>query len=425
MDGNDLRQKKFDYKWVIIGLCFLTVCITLGFCSSPKSLYIAAITEALSLSRGAFSINDSFRFITTSIISLFFGSLISRFGARKLICAGFVLLISSCIVYSLATSIYVFYIGGILLGAGFALTGTTMVGTIVNVWSKENRGTIMGAILASNGIGAAIALQILSPIIYNEANPFGYRDAYRLVALILLVVGIIVAIFFRNKPKNSEEGTTEVHKKKARGQSWVGIEYSAVIKKKFFYSALFCIFVTGMSLQGINGTAAPHMRDSGLDAAFIATVLSVHSLSLTVFKFAVGFVYDRRGLRTTSNMCAITAMVVFVVLANVANSTVGMILAMIYGIFSSLALPLETIMLPIYANDLFGDKSYAKILGIITAVNTAGYAVGAPMANFCYDATGSYKIAMYGCVVLMAVAFAVMQYTITSAHKERDKILSE
>jgi len=81
-------------------------------------------------------------------------------------------------------------------------------------------------------------------------------------------------------------------------------------------------------------------------------------------------------------------------------------------------------MLPIYVNDLFGEKSYNKILGIFVSVTTAGYAIGAPVANFCYDITGSYKVAMYICAVLMAIAFVVMQYVITQAHKERDKILS-
>ena len=43
------------------------------------------------------------------------------------------------------------------------------------------------------------------------------------------------------------------------------------------------------------------------------------------------------------------------------------------------ALPLETIMLPIYASDLFGEHSYEKILGIITLTDkTFGkYFVGA------------------------------------------------
>ncbi len=42
---------------------------------------------------------------------------------------------------------------------------------------------------------------------------------------------------------------------------------------------------------------AAHMKDVGLDAAFVATVLSTGSLSLAVFKFLTGFMYDRFGQR--------------------------------------------------------------------------------------------------------------------------------
>ena len=65
---------------------------------------------------------------------------------------------------------------------------------------------------------------------------------------------------------------------------------------------------------------------------------------------------------------------------------------MAYGVLSPFALPLETIMLPIYASEFSEEKSFNKILGIFVSLNTAGYAVGAPVANLCYDITGSYDI---------------------------------
>lgn len=417
-------KKRFDYKWVIMGLCFLMVCTVLGFCSSSKSLYVAAITEHLGISRSAFSINDSCRFITTAVVNIFFGTLITRFGAKKLIGAGFVCLIASCLIYSFAANVFMFYIGGIFLGLGLSWTTTTMVGSVINKWFTENRGTIMGAVLAANGIGAAISVQIVSPIIYQEGITDGYKDAYRLVALILLVVGAIVMVFFKNNPKGAEDTGFVKHKKKARGQTWSGIEYSQAMKRTYFYAAAVCIFITGMLLQGISGIAAPLLRDVGLDESYVALVLSAHSLALTVFKFGVGIIYDKFGLRKTSNLCAITAIIVMFMLANVTNSPMGKLLAMIYGIFSSLALPLETIMLPIYSNDLFGEKSYNKILGLFVSVNTAGYALGAPIANLCYDKTGSYNIAIYISCGLMIIATLVMQYVITAAHKER-KLVEE
>ena len=67
MKGATNEKKKFDYKWVIIALSFLMVMVCLGFCSSPGSLYIAPVTEALKIERSLYSINNSMRFIATAV----------------------------------------------------------------------------------------------------------------------------------------------------------------------------------------------------------------------------------------------------------------------------------------------------------------------------------------------------------------------
>ena len=227
-------------------------------------------------------------------------------------------------------------------------------------------------------------------------------------------------IFFKEYPNKGEKTADEVHKKKGRGRSWEGIEYSDAVKKAYFYGAMVCIFLTGMIIHGITGVATPHMYDVGLDAGFVATVVSCHAIALTCFKSLTGIMYDRFGIRTTANVCMIPAVVVFFLLANVTNTATGMVLAMIYGIFSSLALPLETVMLPIYASDLFGEKSFEKILGLTVSINTAGYALGSPVSNLCYDLTGSYNVALYAsCIVMIAVI--VGRNLVISASKKTQK----
>ncbi len=425
MEQENLRKQKFDYKWVIVAISFLMVMICLGFCSSGKSLYITAITDALKIKRSAFSINDSCRFVATAIINMFFGTLVSKFGTKKLIGAGFLCLIASSLIYSMAENIFVFYIGGTLLGVGLSWTTTTMVGSIINKWCKENKGTIMGAVLAANGLGGAIATQIVTPIIYQEGNPFGYQTAYKLVALILFVVGALVMILYRENPKGVEKTEAVVHKKKARGEGWIGVDFATAARKPYFYIAIFCIFCTGMVLNGMNGISTPHLQNVGLDIEYVAAMVSIHSLVLALFKFLTGFIYDRAGLRITMNICFTTAVIVMFMLSMVTNTPAGRVLAFIYEIFSSLALPLETIMLPIYANDMFGQKSYDKILGIFVSVTTAGYAVGSPLANFCYDFFGTYNVALVASGILMIAITIIMQFVLSKANKEKAAILAD
>lgn len=413
-------KKSFDYKWIVIAICFLMIMITLGFCSSTKSLYLDVVTENLGIERSAFSLNDTCRFVANAIVNLFFGALVHKFGTKKLMLAGVLALVGAEVLYATATNLVMFYLGGVLLGIGFSWTGTTMIGCVVNKWCRENRGTIMGAVLAANGIGGAIAIQILSPII--EAGGEKYRNAYMISAFAVLVVGILVLIFMREAPKNFDNSAPVHTKKKGRGEPWVGIEFSKAKLMPYFYIALICIFLTGFCLQGTGGIAKAHMKDVGIDPVYIASALSFSSLTLALFKFLTGFVYDKLGLRFTATMCSLTAAIVTFMLAFLNNSPLGMAMAMIYCIFKSLALPLETIMLPIYASDLFGERSYEKVLGIFVSVNVTGYALGSPALNLCYDLFGTYTPMLVACAIIMAVVTIVIQYVISKAHKIRTEV---
>ena len=416
-------KKKLDYKWVVVSVCFLMVFCGMGFGYSNKSLYLGAITSALNIKRSLFSFNDCFRFLTTAAINPYFGTLIKKLGARKMIGIGYLCFTTAILIYAYAEKIYLFYVGGILLGVSAAFSSTTVISSLIKRWVKKNTGTVLGFVLAGNGLGSAVAAQIVTPIIYEEGNPFGYRNAYRLVAVILVVVGVLAVLFIRESPKNDTSAPV-AHKKGPRGGGWVGVDYETAKKTPFFYTALVGIFITGVVLQGINSAGATHMRDTGIEAGYLATVLSVHSLVLMGTKFFTGFSYDRFGLRPTMLICQIAGVVGLVAMALINPSPTGMVMAMLWGILSSVALPLETIMLSLITTDLFGNKAFDKILGVIAAVNVAGYAAGAPLGNICFDIFGSYVPFIWVSAGLMVVVTVMYQFIINAANKNRAEVLA-
>lgn len=417
------NQSKFDYTWVIIVVCFLSTMVTLGFCSTPKNQYLDVVTKALDIPRSLFSLNDTFRHVATAVVNLFFGTLIQKFGTKKLMLAGMLSLCTAMTLFAVANNLVVFYLAATFMGIGFAWTGTSMVGRIVSKWCQKNRGTVMGAILAANGIGGAIATQILLPFIDNE-NGQHYRNAYMISACAVFFVAILILIFMREAPKNFDASTHVYTKKRGRGEPWVGIDFSEVKRSPYFYAILICIFLTGFCLQGISGVSKAHMKDVGLDPTYIKNLISVGSLCLTLFKFLSGFLYDRFGLRFSATMCATGSTVATLLLAFLSNTPSGEVMAAVYKVLSAMALPLETVMLPIYAADLFGEKSYDKVLGIFVSVNVTGFALGAPFFNLFFDIAQTYKyVLLFGAGVMLCIVIA-LQFIITAAHKTREKVLT-
>lgn len=399
--------------------------MTLGFCSSGKSLFLAAMTEALGIPRSLFSISDSCRYIATALVNLFFGSLLEKLGGRKLTAIGFLCLIASCLIYAWATQMVLFYIAGTLLGIGLALASTTMASSIVRRWFHKDIGKYMGIVFCANGVGGALSAQIFSPIIYRAGDAFGYRDAYLLNALLMLLVGILVVVLLRERPTDAPALIPAKTGKKPRGNHWNGIPFDQVKKRPYFYLVALTVFCSGFVLQGLSGMGAAHMKDVGLDAGFVASVLSIGSLALTGTKLLVGFLYDHKGLRVTTGMCYIAAVTALVFMAVLNSSGTGRILAVGYILLYSLALPLETLVVPLIANDLFGMISYDRILGILLCMNYSGYALGAPLFNLCFDRFGSYVPILWICSVIMVAVAVVFQFIINASHKDKQAVLNE
>ena len=331
-------KKKINYMWVMVFVCFMLGFFCLGFCSGNKSLYLAAITEALGIKRSLFSFSDSIRYLSTAGVNLFFGSLLHKLGVRKMVMLGILSLAIQSVLNAVATDIWGFYAAGVFLGIGLAFCTTTMISFVIRRWCKENTGKILGFVLAANGIGAAVAAQVVSPIIYNPENPFGYRIAYLIMAACLVVVAVIVVPLIKERPDDS--GPMQMPKKqdKAKSRDWVGMDFSQAKKKAYFYAAAVCIFATGMCLQALSGISAAHMKDVGMDPDYVARVVSLQALIMACTKFLAGVSYDKFGMRVTMTICDVAAVLSAVMLTLVSTTPMGMIMAILYAALIAIGL---------------------------------------------------------------------------------------
>ena len=419
-----LQAKKLDYKWVILVACFLMEFICLGFGSSNAGLYTGAVTKALDIPRSLYSIGTSIRYIVQVVTGLFFGTLIQKFGAKKMVFVGLASLSCSVLIRSVATHIIHIYIGCALWGLGMVFSGGTMASTIVRRWFHKDIGKYTGIVMSANGIGGAIAAQIISPLI-NNGETFGYRKAYLLSAVLSLVVSTIVLICLRENPAEGPASTEIGKKKKARGAIWTGIEFSETKKKPYFYLTFAMIFLTGISLQSVGTISIVYMEDLGFNARFVATTATVSSLVLTFAKIFMGFTYDKKGLRFTLALAHICVIIGFLLKATLKNSPVGMVCAMTATILGTIAMPLETVMVPLISNDLFGTASYDKVLGIFYSANSLGLCLGSPLCDLYRDLTGgSYASCYWFFIGLMVVVTIGFQFVIRAAQKDKQRILS-
>ena len=93
-------------------------------------------------------------------------------------------------------------------------------------------------------------------------------------------------------------------------------------------------------------------------------------------------------------------------------------LAILYAFAAAMALPLETVMLPLLAGAFFEEAAYPRALELFVSVCTAGFALGSPLMNLIFDLQGSYRPALIVAVLLMAGVTVTIQWVI--ARKEKN-----
>lgn len=409
-----IEGSKLKYEWIIFALLFLMIFFSLGFCSSNRTIFLAPVTEALGIKRSVFAVSDSFRFVSASITNFFFGALVNRFGTKRLIISGLIFITSALVLFAAAENVLWFYLGGTLLGIGFSWTSTSMVGYVITRWSKNHIGTLTGFILSANGIGGAVATQLYMPLINEKGNPFGYRKAYCITAFIIVGLIILFSLLYKENPRNSIENISQEPNKEAE---WEGIDLSKAKKMPYFYFVIISVFLLSATLEGVYSVVGAYLKDVGFNVSFRAVMVSILLFSLAASKVLSGAIYDKFGLRVNLSVCGILAMVALIAFMFLNNSFIGYALVILSVIAFAMALPLQTVMLPIIARELFGLKSYKYILGILVSAAYAGYGVGVLLINCVYDIFGSYIPGFFIACFLMLFVTVVFQIAINCSNK--------
>jgi len=151
--------------------------------------------------------------------------------------------------------------------------------------------------------------------------------------------------------------------------------------------------------------------------AWVTSVFVVHSLVLMASKILAGCSFDKFGIRFTFGYCSIFCIVslLSLIFLSIENSW----FAWVYSICSSIALPLETILIPLLVSEVFGKKCHAKVMGYYLGVNVFGYACGGPLADFFKQHSDTYSgILSVFCVVMLITAITI-QITFIVAKKNR------
>lgn len=363
---------------------------------------------------GAFSLNN----LSFGLASIITGRLTDRIGPRLVITAcgllfglGYWLMSQVSAVWQL----YLFF--GVIAGVGSS-GGMIPLSSTVGRWFLKRRGLMMGIVMAGLGIGTVIGPPMATWLISNH----GWRTAYVILSIIILVCIVVSAQFLKRDPAQMKllpYGEAEATSKNAVRQNpnpgARDFSLNEAIKTKQFWMLLVMSFSILLTLLIIMVHMVPYVTDIGISTTIAASVISVLGIAIILGQLSMGTIADRIGSKLSLIIgFALLAAALFFLL----TAKGGWALYLFAALFG-LGQGGLAALLPLATAELFGLSSHGAIFGIIIFGGTVGGTIGPVLAGWIFDIYDSYSLAFIIMAILAVVAL-VLTFWVKKAPRSKE-----
>jgi MFS family permease len=375
--------------WRVVIATFATLGLAYGFWYAYSVFFVAFLREfgwSRSVVAGAFSL----LVVVHGISGPLLGWLVERFGARRVIASGGVLLAVSLAVGAHVNAVWQLYlIIGVGAACGMSAAGWVPSVVLIRSWFPAHVGTALG--LSSAGIGVGIFA--LVPFTQLLIDRIGWRWAMRVLAM-MMIAWIVPATLLLVRNARSAPGAAATS---ASPTTPVSSRPSWTIRtalRSWRFWATGCVFFAGSAAtQMLLVHQVAYLVDHGVSALAGATLVGVVGLASIAGKTGWGAMSDRVGREPTYTVAfgCVALSVGFLALAGAyPQSLLPYGYAVLIGVGYAVTAPLT----PAIASDLFGGPRFPRLFGILHLMNSLGGAIGAWFAGWVFDATGSYALAL-------------------------------
>lgn len=333
----------------------------------------------------------------TTVRSLFvLGSLLcvnqlcARFGLRRIMTAGVVLVGLSCVCFAFAGSFPVYCCAAALTGIGYCWAGMVPISLAIGRWFRARQGLALGLASAGSGVSTVIAPVLLTRLMKSR----GMTAAFLWEGAAIFVCAVLVWLLVRDAPEEESVPARE----RAAGEK-------AGLSRGQWGLLLLATLLVGSA----GGPGFSHLTmlytSSGYDRLFVAGLLSYLGAMISLGKILCGQVYDRLGGRG-GNRFAFGTLLLSLLLCTLTPAG-GAFLPVLAITAFGLGMSITAVSPARWARDLCAD--YESAVRTITLAFTAGMLVFGPLPGLLADWLGGYVPAYAVFFVLLLTAFLIIQ----------------
>jgi MFS transporter, OFA family, oxalate/formate antiporter len=363
------------------------------------TLFVQPIHDRHGWPRAAIQVAFSIFVITEAWLVPLEGWFVDRFGPRRIVVAGGLLVGAAWAVNASATTLPLLYLGAALGGIGVGCVYGTCVGSALK-WFPDRRGLAAGITAAGFGIGSAVTIIPIQRVIQSS----GYEAAFLWFGLAQGAIILALAPLLR-APPSPEGAPVVVAGQIGRSASPAETLRSPLFWLLYFMMALVC--AGGLMATAELAPIAYEFKVAGVPVSLLGITLPALTFALSIDRVLngvtrpfFGWVSDKIGRETTMFIAfsleaiGILALghygrdpLLFVLLGGVVFFAWGEI----YSLFPSIC------------TDCFGPKYATTNAGLLyTAKGTAGLLV--PIASLTVAETGNWHLVFLIAAAMNALA---------------------
>jgi MFS family permease len=397
------QQPRLHYAWVVVGITFLALLVAAGVRAAPGVL-IKPLEAEFGWDRASISLAVAISILTFGLGGPVSGSLVDRFGPRRVILGGMLVVGVGLLPLLVLTELWQFHLfWGLAVGVGTGAVGNVLGATVAHRWFVRHRGMVIGLFGAASSAGQLAFLPAMMALTVSS----GWRTAIGLVALASLAVLVPVLILMRDRPESvglralGDDGSAASAGQSADNRR---TPLRQALRTTDFWLLAGSFFICGYTSNGLVGThLIPHAIEHGFTEVAAASAVGLMGMMNVVGTLASGWLsdrYDNRkllaayyGFRSLS-LAALPLILEFPQL---------LLFAIVYGLDWIATVPPTANL----TAKRFGRASLGTLYGWIFFAHMLGAAIAAYIGGFFRGIVGDYHGVFISAALLGFVAVAL------------------
>lgn len=341
--------------------------------------------------------------VVAALLAPAFGWLADRFGVRPVALISLALFAVTFAAISFTPgSLGAYYFLWLLVGlVGIGSTPVTW-SRAINLWFFRQRGLALGILL----LGTSLAAMVVPRLAVWAIETSGWRDMFRIVAL-LPVAALVIAFFLFREPR-PEERPAGIS---GSGGQLAGTTLSKALRDRRFYLIWVSVLIIAVTFGGAFINLPTMLGDRGFPAQTAASVMGLLGIGIFAGRIITGALLDRfwAGFVGFPLLClpAISSWLLL-------SDSITFPMAGLAGFLLGFAAGAESDLIAYLTGRYFGMAHYGKIYGMLYLPFGLGSAVSPIVYSSVRDATGSYdailQVAIFAYVVGGALLLLLGRY---------------